>query len=321
MIRVPRISAIILALGFGLYHATLGLMNISNYQNPGYAALALGLYVFALVNSLLQGPHLTLQLPWAITNLAVAIFVPLLMSVALDPELIQGFNTWHVAAIGSLMAITAIRQQGLIAWLGAGFVVVQVLVWGGLGILFDSGVLGVVVLVTAAQAGALGLKSTAKAAGEYREQTLSTVEATASSTAARAERKRRVSQALDDARPLLERIIQTQGNLSVAEKANARLTEAALRDQIRGRSIMTKTLVLAVREARQRGVEVQLLDDGGFSDASEIEKAELVERVVRELAQITAGKVVIRAVQGRSWRLTMVALRKDTEKPDLFIRI
>lgn len=321
MIRIPRISAIILALGFGLYHATLGLINLPKYEHPGFAAVAIGIYVFALVNSLLQGPGLSLRLGSALTNLAAAIFVPLLMSVALDPEAIAGFNTWHVAAIGTLMAITAIRQQRLIAWVGLGFVILQVLVWGGLDIIFNSGVIGALFLVAASQAAASGLRASALAARQYREQAIATSEATYASSAARAERKLRVSKALDDAQPLLERIIAKQGNLSEAEQTDARLTEAALRDQIRGRSMVTEELVLEVRKARARGVEVQLLDDGGFLDISEAEKAELIDRVVRELSLIKSGKVVIRAVAGQDWRLTMAALRKEAEKPDLFLRL
>ncbi|SCX07730.1 hypothetical protein [Candidatus Aquiluna sp. UB-MaderosW2red] len=321
MIRIPRISAIILALGFGLYHATLGLINLPKYEHPGFAAVAIGIYVFALVNSLLQGPGFSLRLGSALTNLAAAIFVPLLMSVALDPEAIAGFNTWHVAAIGTLMAITAIRQQRLIAWVGLGFVILQVLVWGGLDIIFNSGVIGALFLVAASQAAASGLRASALAARQYREQAIATSEATYASSAARAERKLRVSKALDDAQPLLERIIAKQGNLSEAEQTDARLTEAALRDQIRGRSMVTEELVLEVRKARARGVEVQLLDDGGFLDISEAEKAELIDRVVRELSLIKSGKVVIRAVAGQDWRLTMAALRKEAEKPDLFLRL
>ncbi len=321
MIRVPRFSAIILVLGFGLYHATLGLINLPNYEHPGFVAIAIAIYIFALVNSLLQGSSLSLSIPLALFNLAAAIFVPLLISAALDPEAIAGFNTWHVAAIGTLMAITAIRQQRFIAWIGAGFLILQVLIWGGLDILFDSGVLGVLVLVSASQAAAAGLRASALAAMEYREQAIATSEATDASSAARAERKLRVSEALDDARPLLERIIAKQGNLSEGDKTDARLTEAALRDQIRGRSIMTEKLVLAVREARARGVEVQLLDDGGFLEITEAEKAELIDRVVKELSVIQSGKVVIRAIAGRNWRLTMAALRKEAEKPDLFLRL
>lgn len=321
MIRIPRISAIVLASGFGLYHAVLGLLNLPEYQQPGFAAAALALYVFALSNSLLQGPGLSLKLRWAILNLGVAIFVPLFMSEALDKEAITGFNTWHVSAMGTLLAITAIRQQRFIAWVGAGFVVVQVLAWGGLDILFDSGLLGVLVLVTASQVAASGLKTAALAASQYRAQTIAVLEATDASTAARAERKLRVSEALDDARPLLEKIIATRGQLSEADRSEARLTEAALRDWIRGRSMITDELVVAVRKARARGIEVLLLDDGGFKDATETQKAELIDRVIKELAVIKSGKVVIRAVPGQNWRLTMAALRKDAEKPDLFIRI
>ena len=321
MIRVPRVAAILFALGFGLYHPTLGLLNLPEYQNPMFALVAILLYVFALINTLLQGPGLNLKLGWALVNLAITVCVLLLMAAALDPKMITGYSTWHVAAIGTLMAITAIRQQDWIAWLGAGFTVLQVLSWGGFGILFDSGVIGILILVSASQAAAFTLRASAVAAREYREQAIATAEATDANSATRAERTRRVGEALAGARPLLEKIIAAKGNLSEGDRIDARLTGAALRDQIRGRLLITEELVVAIRLARARGVEVQLLDDGGFSDATEVEKADLIGRVIHELTGINQGKVVIRAIKAEGWRLTMAALRKDAEKPDLFIRL
>ncbi len=84
---------------------------------------------------------------------------------------------------------------------------------------------------------------------------------------------------------------------------------------------MHPDLIKAAREARSRGVEVQLLDDGGFDNADPIEISTTLKKVAKELSKITAGKVVIRASQGEGWKLTMAALRKEADRPDLFLRL
>jgi hypothetical protein len=99
------------------------------------------------------------------------------------------------------------------------------------------------------------------------------------------------------------------------------LKEHELRDQIRGRSLITAALAKEVRAARERGVEVQLLDDGGFEDVDENRRLQLLDRVTKELAKVSEGTVVIRAVAGESWVLTMAAIRKGADRPDLFLRL
>jgi hypothetical protein len=68
-------------------------------------------------------------------------------------------------------------------------------------------------------------------------------------------------------------------------------------------------------------VEVQLLDDGGLDELDPIELDQLLNRVARELSQIQSGRVVIRSVAGEDWRLTMAAIRKGADQPDLFLRL
>jgi len=101
----------------------------------------------------------------------------------------------------------------------------------------------------------------------------------------------------------------------------ARLTEAGIRDQIRARGFQQKGLVNAVREARSRGVEVQLLDDGGLETISSRDKSKIFGTLVKELGQVRTGKVVIRSVDQEQWKVTMVALQPGAEAPDVFLRL
>lgn len=321
MIKVPRFAMIGFTLAFGLYHAFLGILNSLNYHLGEVALVAVAIYLVALFVSLLSRPGLELKPIYAYLNLAVSLAVPILMSFAIDPEMTSGYSTWHVAGIATLMGITAVRQHRAIAWIGVGLEVAVVLIWGGFGILFNSGVIGALMLVTAAHGASNTLRASARAAKEYREQEVSTNAARAAKSAARIERQQRVELALKTSLPFLQNLVSKKGKLTAQEKNESLLIERSLRDQIRGRMLLSPDLVLEVQAARRRGVEVQLLDDGGLEDTPEGERLRLLSHVIQELGKIQTGKVVIRAVEGEDWKITMAAIRKESDKPDLFIRL
>ncbi len=321
MIRVPRLALSIFTLAFGVYHAILGLTNLSAYSDAGYALFAILVYLAGLVAAVATMPGLRLRNMVAWWVLVANVFVPLFMSAAIYPGATFGYTTWHVSGVATVMAILAVRQHPFMAWFGTAFLIIQTLIWGGLEVAFNSGVVGAFLLVLAAQATASLLARSADAAQEFLEQAVATEAATAATTAARQERQARIQATLAESLPLLDQIAKRRGRLSAKDRLLAVLKEHELRDQIRGRSLMHPDLIKAAREARSRGVEVQLLDDGGFDNVDPIEISTTLKKVAKELNKITAGKVVIRASQGEGWKLTMAALRKEADRPDLFLRL
>jgi len=321
MIQVPRFALSIFTLGFGMYHAILGLTNLGAYSDAGYALIAIFIYLIGLVVAVASMPGLRLKNHVAWWVLMANIFVPLFMSAAIYPGATFGYTTWHVSGVATVMAIMAVRQHPYMAWVGTGFLILQTLLWGGIDVAFNSGVVGAFLLVLAAQATATLLSRSADAAQEFLEQAVATEAATAATTAARQERQARIQETLAEALPLLDLIAKRRGRLSSKDRLLAVLKEHELRDQIRGRALMHPDLIKAARAARARGVEVQLLDDGGFENVDPAEVATMLKRVAKELTKVTAGKVVIRASQGEGWKLTMAALRKEADRPDLFLRL
>lgn len=321
MIQIPRFALSAFTLAFGIYHALLGISNLSVYSNTGFAVIALALYLVSLIAAVATRPGLRLKTGIAWMVLFASISVPLFVSAAISPENTYGYTTWHVSGIATVMAILSVRQHPYIAWIGTGFLITQTLIWGGLDLVFSSGVVGAFLLVLAAQATATLLARSAEAAQEFLEQAVATEAATAATTASRQERQARIQETLAESLPLLELIVEHRGNLSKSDRELALLKEHELRDQIRGRALMNAALTAAARKARKRGVEVQLLDDGGFDDLPANEIEEILSRVVLELDRVKSGKVVVRASRGDSWRLTMAAMRKGTDRPDLFLRL
>ena len=321
MISLNRSSLVLIAIAFGFYHGLLGIFSLSEYANQSLAAAAIAIYFATLLILTLDKRGIRMHVVSALLSIIATITVSQLVYAALDEVRAGSYTTWHVGAISTLLAIVAIRQFPIVAWLGFVLMAGQLFAWGGPQVAFNTGLIGGLLLVAVAQAAYWAIVSSANAAVEFRIRAVQTDSAVAAASAARAERKNRLQETLATALPLLEKIEQQHGNLSDSDRKEAALLEAQLRDQIRGRALLSPEVVSATRAARTRGVEVQLLDDGGLDDLSEQERQMYLAEVGERLAQVTAGKVVIRASLGDGWRVTMAAIQKDSDRPDLFIRL
>lgn len=321
MISLSRLALAAVAILFGLYHALLGFLILGEYQDSSFAIVGLVAYVVALLVATLDKRGLKMRPATAAFVLLVAVLLPQLIFLALGEVRQESYTTWHIAAIGTLLAIITIRKYEIVGWIGFAITSIEVVIWGGLDVVFNSGLVGALLLVATAQAASLALSSSTKSAEEFRRRALAIDTATAASSAARNERTRRLNETLNEVLPMLESISDSKGNLTKDERFKAQLTEAELRDQIRGRNLLSMDVVLETRNARKRGIEVQLLDDGGLDDLSDDERTPYLWEVASRLSGVRAGKVVIRAAKGDSWRVSMAAIRKESDSPDLFIRI
>ena len=321
MIKLSRAAISLFALAFGFYHGVLGLLNLEYYERPSYALFAVGIYFIGLIVSIADQPGLQLKNSKAVFGFVIALAVPLLMAASLAPDHRDNHSTWYVAGVATLMAIIALRQHKVLAWLGVVLMASQVLIWGGVGLLFNAGIFGALMLVAAAHAASVTLASSAKAAEDYLEQALQNSAATAAKTAARNERQLRVEQALSAALPILNKIEKLSGKLDAQEQKQALALEAMLRDQIRGRHFDSSVLLSEIAQARARGIEVQVLDDGGLDQLSESEREQLLAKVAQHVKTVTEGKLVLRSVADEKWTVSITASKPGADSPDLFIRL
>lgn len=321
MIEINRPLVTLAAIAFGAFHAALGFAVLDRYARQDLPLIALVIYLIALVLVTSVGGDLALPKICSWMCVAAAVVIPSLLNVSLASYQAGNYTTWYVSGIGTLLAITAVRQGRLAAAIGTVILIFEVVLFAGFGSIFNSGLMGAVLLVFVGQIAASLLASAEAEAQLYRTQATATLAATAANTAARQERKARLSQTLSRARPMLNLISSQSGALSAEERLEARLLEAELRDEIRGRALMSPPLKLAARQLRQIGVDVQLLDDGGIDDLDYETRELLLERVAEEISVVTAGKVVVRAVRGEHWRITVAAIRRESQSPDLFLRL
>ena len=130
-IGVPRYLIVGMAGLFSAYHLVLATYSLTQHipfaDGPIY--LAMVLYGAASIMSLVPIGPTRMPIWMASVNLAVVIALPILVTSELNPSKHNGYGTWYVAAVGTLMTITSTRRRHTFAWIGVGILVVQTVVW------------------------------------------------------------------------------------------------------------------------------------------------------------------------------------------------
>ena len=295
------------------------LIGFNRYDNWIFALLAIVIYVFVALLSVFY--YRTREMPALLAwiNLLVVVIVPQLIHEAIEVATVDSQTSWYVSGLGALLAVTAIRGQQAVSWIGAGVLSLEVLVWGGTDALFNSGLAGAMSLIVAANVLSYALTRIENETQTYLDKAIEIEAAAAIESSTRMERSRRLSETLRVSYPLLQKI--AAGQLDEASKQEAKLLEAQLRDSIRGRELIDSKMQEAIRSARLRGIEVVVLDEGGLAALAENAKAELRQKLAAELDQISSGRVTIRAPRGGKINATFVASRPGTATPDVFLKL
>jgi len=321
MIQISRYLLIISSSLYAFYHAALGVIWLSQYPQPLLAILALLIYLSCVIPTIMAFGSLALPAFMSILNLAAASFIPVLINSQIDSSLAGTYATWYVAAVATLMAATAIRQQRVISWLGLGVMVSQVIAWGGVGSITTTGVIGAAALVFAGQAISTGLSRTAREAQAFADRASREASEMAATTAMREQRKAQSAQTLRRALPILRRITEAQGELSDADRHEARLLESELRDEIRGRNLINDRTRQAIRRARERGIEVVVLDEGGLDSVEAFERDSLLNQAAEAIENCQGGRVTLRSPSNDLYLVTMVCMRPGASAPDQWLRL
>ena len=311
MIGVPRYLIVALAALFSTYHVVLALYSLTRgfASDPAPVFVAMGLYALATVVTLAPGRSAAVPLWAAAFAVAVSLSVPVLVASVLDPNRPggNGYATWYVAAVGTLMAIVSVRRRPGFAWVGVGLLVVQTLLWSGPGGLVSLGVVGSVSWVAVAHIITSTLAKAARDSQRFARAEREATEWQAAQEAHLNERQFRLGQTSLMALPMLRIIQRSGGELTPEQRAECLHLEGAIRDEIRGRRLLSDAVREQVMLARRRGTTVTLLDEGGIDDLPEAE-------LTRALRSVSADKVVIRTVpEGSDIAVTVVGLRTSDD--------
>jgi len=314
MITVPRWLLLVLATLFSTYHIVLGVYSLDVPRSPWPTVVGLALYTAATVASL--WPVTRLRMPdWlAAFDLAVSIVLPLLVTSQLDADAQNGYATWYVAAVGTLMTIAAARRQLVVAWLGVVALAVQTVIWAGPISLGTLGVIGSIVWVAIAHMLTSALAAAARETRRYAQAEREAAAWQAAQDAHLFEGRMRLAQTNRIAAPMLRRIADRGGHLAAEQRQECRLLEAAIRDEIRGRMLLTDAVRTEVQRARERGALVTLLDEGGIDDLDEPSRDRVLSRLAEAVAASTADRIIARtAAEGSPVAVTVVGLREPEQ--------
>lgn len=296
MITLPRMLFLALGALFSGYHIFLGATTLGTPASAAPAIVAMVLYGVATVLSLWPTSPVRMPLWLASFDLAVCIAIPVLVTSQLDSSADNGYATWYVAAVGTLMTVLAVRRQHLLAWVGVGFLAVQTVLWGGFGALASLGVIGSIVWVGVAVVITRALVKATRDARQFAKAEREATEWQAAQEAHVIERQFRLRKTYRVSAPMLAEIIRTGGDLTTMQKQECRYLEQAIRDEIRGRGLLTDDVREQVMIARRRGTSVNLLDEGGLDDLSTGDLDAVLQRLAEAIRGTTADKLVVRTV-------------------------
>ena len=251
-------------------------------------------------------------LRWTLAVLfAVAISTVLVAFQLPDIEQV-GRASWHLGANTWLLFFLALRRRSGFAWLGFTLMALITIAWAvtsGRGVLAGLLLLDThaAILFVATLFGGF-LRRTARLINEFEDRAIEGAMETAAASAAVDIRHQRVLELQASAGPLLERIARADHTPTEAERREYRAAEALLRDGVRGRSLATEPITSAATAARDRGVEVVLLDDRGELMGSTQVMMRVADFSVSALNRAQDGSVTVRLhPRGRDVAVSIVS--------------
>ncbi|MEV6768330.1 hypothetical protein AB0N05_06800 [Nocardia sp. NPDC051030] len=300
-----------------ILEATIALYMARNFgESPYWAAiLSMGLMLSAGA-VVLAVPVDPLPIPVAVFA-AVATPVATALTVMSPADSSTQQSVWSAFASSYVFAVLVLRGRIRTAWAGVAGVAGVLLLAGLEDHLQARTVIGSLVpvgTVAAISVFQAVMRPMQRSLRLLREDAMVRAAADATMAAAESERGRQLARLDRVARPILERIAEG-AELSALEREECRLLEAELRDGLRAPQLVTDELSGAARGARFRGVEVVLLDDGGFGGVPEWVRKRVIDAATKELDAANAGSVTVRVLPiGRHVLATVLAHAPDHDR-------
>lgn len=320
MISIKRWVAALIPMVYALYLPVQSLL-IPGVQNRLYEVVALLIYLAAVLPTLILYRGLVLPIWQAAFNLVAAVVLPALIILQRDALNSDDTGGWVVMGTAVILTATSVRQRRVFAVLGVLALVAEfVYVYGPIA-LFTAGLVGALVFVLAGLGVSTGIQNANTESDKYREREAKSLASIASLEATKNERTSRLQQVLGSSVPFLALIADSKEPLSAEMKQSARLLELALRDEIRGRGLLTSNMRSEISRLRNLGVEVALLDEGGTEGLSNDELDALLAQAIDALQAISNGRVTIRSPRGETFKVTVVATLPGVAQPLLSLRL
>jgi hypothetical protein len=320
MISINRAIASILPFVYALYLPVQS-MNVPGFTSRYFEMAALLLYVYCSAATVLFFRGLQLPRWQAIINLIAGAALPVLVVTQRDLIEDHSIGAWVVMGTALILTATAVRQQARYALIGLALLLTVLILEYGQDAASTAGLAGALVFVLAGLGVSRGIARTTREVEKFKAKEIQSRSKIAELEAASLERQQRLSQVLGTAVPLLSVIKDMKAPLDEELRQSAKLVEASLRDNLRGRDLLNLAMTNEVQRLRNLGVEVLILDEGGTESLSSTERNELLNKAVTALQIVTQGRVTIRSPKADEFKLTVVATTPGQAEPVLSLRL
>lgn len=320
MLNAPRWLLALVSILFGVYHAILGASAWRGYDNILFLTLSIAIFLATMVISVVTSKGLAISRGFGSLVAIGALTTVIVAHMGIHPGHTDPYSTWYVGGMSALLGVLAARGQSALAWLTAASVSWLIVLEDGLEGLGEVGIEGMAILIAAGSATAFALKRADREVVELQNAEMAAESAIIRSEAAGEERKVRLQNVLERSLNALGQISVNRGTVTKGEREALLQLEASLRDDIRGRSLLNGKVRKATSEARARGIDVLILDEGGLSGLPASQLEHILEKVAGAINSVVAGKVVVRSPRGEKWLVTVMATRPGTEAPDLWLK-
>lgn len=320
MLNFSRLGLVAIAFLSALSHVFFGVMSWSFYEDKFLLIASVVIYLASVLLAVGVGEGIRLPTRYGILVAVGAIATVATGTAGIETSHIGTYASWYVGGMGILLGLLAVRGQSILAYLGALNVFVIVLDSTHWTKFLSLGLEGVLILIAAGQATARAVTLAGKEVQEYAKREQDSQMAIAAAGAKANERKSRLVYVFDQALVALSYISSMKKPLAKEFKERVLLLEAKLRDEIRGRFLVNDAVRRAVTEARKRGVQVLLLDEGGLENLGDSQRDAVLANVVSAIDSVKSGKVTVRSPIGEKHLVTVVATRPGTKSPDLWLK-
>jgi hypothetical protein len=320
MIAIRRWVASTIPFIYAIYLPVQSLL-LPKPLDRSFELIALAIYLAVTIPSFFLYRGLRLPLAQAIINLTATIVMPALIIYQRDLSNDVAIGAWVVMGTAIVLTVTAVRQHRMVAVIGTVALLTMMIYSYGPVAIITAGLIGATVLVLAGLGVSSGIQQANSEVASYRAQEESSKAQIAAITATRTERATRLQELLGAAIPMLTELAKSTEPLSAAKKAEAKMLELSLRDEIRGRNLLSPELKVEINRLRTLGVDVAVLDEGGTDQLEDQAKRNLLAQAIEALQSVSQGRVTIRSPRGESFALTEVATLPGRAEPLVSLRL
>jgi hypothetical protein len=311
MIVVPRWFSAGIASAVAAYTSAFAIINIATGRSPLTDLLALGCFGLAFALCIARsGPA---PLSATVVVLGCGLVLPLLGSAGLDPmQDSYSSGAWYVSGIACLVVMLLWRSRAVAAAILLGALLLHTYVWGGFDALNGFGVVAATLLIAMIAAGGWAVARTEQHLSSFSVAQRETLEWQAAQDAYQAERQSRLLTTARLSSGMLHRLAGATGGLTDDDRAECRVLEQTIRDEIRGRRLLNDAVREQVIEHRRRGAHVQVNDDGGIDDIDPAAMEPLLATIAHALTGLRSDRIIIRTAPRDSDKaVSVVAMSSD----------